>query len=374
MGHVVRMDPGKSYHTDFSQREQEGSRVSGQNGAGSIRYRPMLTAEAEDALAESEIHQSLAISGMDLIVRHGESSSYSHKTISKYTSVFGRFLGWCSKNNLQLERLDHEQIALFFTESSFKRETQRAYLHGIELGFRLLLKEKLIKCNPAEHYRLPSLKATKAVAALTPCEVQRVLDAIGDDDRGIRDRAVIELTWAIAATAQSASEICFENLTYLENDVISICVPTAKGQQTHFQLSESECLNIRDYIARLNRRVPGHNSTQSWGQDPKAHLFRSIQNTTRKLSRQSMSSSDLASAVQRRLKQEGCSEHSIRSIRRGRIRQWINLAKSVEDLEIIRVATGLHSVSALFRYAELELDCSPKSTFITSRNDGLRYR
>ena len=343
------MDHEPRHHTSAGPKEQVGLGPSDSSSIGPVRSRRMLITELKDALAESKPHQGLAGRAEMLVLAHCEAAGLSKQTAKKYSWAFERCLAWCAEHRVQPDDLSTGILEKYFENSDLRHETKRAHAYGISLSMRLLQEHGVVVDNPAAEFRLaPELNKQRAVSCLGPAEVAGVIERMPDNDRGVRDAALFELAWATACTAESAARMSFGDMR-----------PTDSGLEVRAWLSSDssylclipheDCKHLNEYIKRLDKRDsrPGI----SWeSRDANEAIFRSLQRANGAVGPRGLSAADLASAVQRRLKESGFERHTIRSIRRGRIRQWIEMATSSDELEIVRVVAGVGSIQALFRY------------------------
>ncbi|MGH2917075.1 MAG: hypothetical protein ACRDLS_00530 [Solirubrobacteraceae bacterium] len=133
---------------------------------------------------------------------------YSPRTIENHFVALGYLAAWLSERGITRPAdvtkpmLDGYQRALFHrrkpdgTPLSFRAQHTR--LVPIRAFFKWLARQNRILYNPASELELPKLERRLPRAVLSADEAERVLAVPEIADVGLRDRAMLELLYAIA--------------------------------------------------------------------------------------------------------------------------------------------------------------------------------
>lgn len=136
-----------------------------------------------------------------------ETKGYTEQTVTTNTWALNSFLAWVAERDLE----HPEQITKPILESyqrwlyRYRKEngeplgitTQRARLGALQRFFAWLCRQNLLHANPAADLELPRKRPRNLPKALTPDEVNRLLNLPDvSDPLGIRDRAMLELFYA----------------------------------------------------------------------------------------------------------------------------------------------------------------------------------
>jgi integrase/recombinase XerD len=152
-----------------------------------------------------------------------ETKGYAEQTLSTNTWALKTFLGWAAERDLDRA----EQIKKPMLES-YQRwlyryrkpngeplgiTTQRARLGALQRFFAWLCRQNLLHANPAADLELPRKRPRNLPKALTPDEVNRILN-LPDvaDPLGVRDRAILELFYATGMRRSELVRLDHEDL------------------------------------------------------------------------------------------------------------------------------------------------------------------
>ena len=150
----------------------------------------------------------LSLSGLvDQWLQTLETKGYAEQTLATNTWALKTFLGWAAERDLvqpdQIKKpmLESYQRWLYRYRKANGQPlgitTQRARLGALQRFFAWLCRQNLLHANPAADLELPRKRPRNLPKALTPDEINRILN-LPDiaDPLGIRDRAMLELFYA----------------------------------------------------------------------------------------------------------------------------------------------------------------------------------
>jgi integrase/recombinase XerD len=152
-----------------------------------------------------------------------ETKGYAEQTLSTNTWALKTFLGWAAERDLiqpdQIKKpmLESYQRWLYRYRKANGQPlgitTQRARLGALQRFFAWLCRQNLLHANPAADLELPRKRPRNLPKALTPDEINRILN-LPDiaDPLGIRDRAILELFYATGMRRSELVRLDHEDL------------------------------------------------------------------------------------------------------------------------------------------------------------------
>lgn len=214
-----------------------------------------------------------------------------------YRHAVHRFLAWCERQSLQLDRIPPGAIGQYIRTlaaddgRSLAAPTQKLHLAAIRRFFDVLVQRHAIILNPAASVRGPRLKVTEGkTPAAHPADVRKLLESI-DLSRpiGLRDRAILATMIYTACRVGAVAKL-------RRNDF------TTDGRQWHLRFNEKggnqrliPCrFDLQGYIEAYLTACP----TPPGSDNP---LFRSAAGRTGQLTANPCQPKDLHRMLKRRL-------------------------------------------------------------------------
>ncbi|MFA4843038.1 MAG: tyrosine recombinase XerC [Candidatus Omnitrophota bacterium] len=177
--------------------------------------------------------------------------NYSQHTILNYRldlEDFRNFLG-----ETALESVDYLALRKYLARLKEKNLTNRTvnrHLSSLRSFFRFLTREGLIKTNPI--LILSSPKQEKHLPSfLTEEEVTKLIDAvIPKDERGFRDRAILETFYSTGIRISELAGLTRENIDFI-GGVIKVM---GKGRKERMvPIGDKALLALRDYLGKRKK-------------------------------------------------------------------------------------------------------------------------
>ena len=172
------------------------------------------------------------------------SEGKSPETISSYKMVLNNFIWYCKQNDFpttaqKLNSLHIRQFIWYLTSATNRwgrnspktrqpasQTTANDYYRSLHSFFNWLERESLIKENPFANLRPPKVER-KVIQALTPAEVERLLNAgSGKSPVNVRNRAILCI---FLDTGLRVSELASLNMYDIDMNTGSIVVRHGKG-------------------------------------------------------------------------------------------------------------------------------------------------
>lgn len=177
--------------------------------------------------------------------------NYSAHTVLNYRldlEDFAKFLG-----DLALEKIDYLLLRKYLAALKEKNLTTRSvnrHLSTLRSFFRFLLREGLLKTNPI--LSLSSPKQEKRLPQfLTEEEVTRLIDAvIPKDERGCRDKAILETFYSSGLRISELASIDIEDLDFI-GGIVKVM---GKGRKERIvPIGEKAISAVRGYLDKRKK-------------------------------------------------------------------------------------------------------------------------
>lgn len=131
----------------------------------------------------------------------------SNATLSAYMSDIQEYQYWLESRNRLIEKAHHEDVESYMeklTKEGKSVSTQNRKLASIKSFYGFMRNAGRMNFNPADGVKTHRVERTE-IEFLTIEEVELLLNAPDDTEKGLRDKALLEMMYA---TGLRASEIC----------------------------------------------------------------------------------------------------------------------------------------------------------------------
>ncbi len=143
----------------------------------------------------------------------------SINSVEAYKADVEKLLQYCIENNLEAEKVSHDNLISFMTllvDFGLSARTQARILSGIKQFFHFLILEDVITIDPAELIESPKL-GRKLPDTLSPEEVNTILSAVDlSKAEGERNKAMIETLYSCGLRVSELIHLRFEDLFFEE--------------------------------------------------------------------------------------------------------------------------------------------------------------
>ena len=196
----------------------------------------MLPARYERALAE-------------FLANLAQERRCSPHTVRSYRTDLGQFLDFCAdrlngKPLRQVTRDDVRDYLGLILRGGYERRTAARKLSAVRSFFRHLLAAGEVQSNPARLIHAPRIEK-KLPGFLTQDQVKRALDIKPGDERGLRDRAILETLYGSGLRVAELVALDTEHIDF-HRETIRV---TGKGdKQRILPLGRAERGAIKDYL------------------------------------------------------------------------------------------------------------------------------
>jgi site-specific recombinase XerD len=178
-----------------------------------------------------------------------DSANRSPRTVSEYLSDLKQFLQFLSgKDLLAVATADIRRFAHAMTGAGLSPRSRARRIVAIRRFYAYLVETGRLSTNPAQTIR-PPRAAERAPNFLSPEEVAVLRRAIPVDDRGIRDRAIIEL----GLQSLRISEILGLDLADLLLDRRQVRITGKGGAEALQPIGEDAIQTLEVWLARRPR-------------------------------------------------------------------------------------------------------------------------
>ncbi len=154
----------------------------------------------------------------------------SENTVVSYKRDLERMASYMERRGIEdIRQITQDRIQDYATslqDEHFAPSSITRHYTSIKAFFRYLLENGNIDDNPAENLKSPAVEKS-APRVLTAVEIEELLSQdFGDDAKGIRDKAILELMYA---TGLKASEVISLKLSNVDLSLSCIRINTGKG-------------------------------------------------------------------------------------------------------------------------------------------------
>jgi tyrosine recombinase XerC len=183
--------------------------------------------------------------------------NYSFHTINNYAAdlkEFGSFLE--SRGGKELQRIDYFLLRKFLSmlsERNLNKRTLSRKISTLKSFFKFMLREGLIKNNPASSLIYPRLDKPLP-KFLTEKEMRNILKLPEEDAiLGLRDRAILEFLYSTGARVSELVSLKRENLDFISG----IAKVKGKGRKERLlPLGEPALKSLKKYLDRRSDSNP----------------------------------------------------------------------------------------------------------------------
>lgn len=152
------------------------------------------------------------------------------------------------KHDFSPKGITRRQIEYFMAEQfdkGIKKTSQARLLSGIKSFFNFMLLTDRIESSPAEFVNRPKT-GRHLPDILSTSEIDRIIEAAGDSDTGLRNKAIIEILYSCGLRVSEAVDLTISDL-FLEEGLLRV---VGKGDKERIvPLSHEAGRRIREYLS-----------------------------------------------------------------------------------------------------------------------------
>ena len=169
---------------------------------------------------------------------------YSQNTLDAYARDVGRFIQWHKGTGAPTPQI-MEDYTCHLTDTGLSQRSIGRHISALRSFFRHLRDVGTMTTDPLSHMQRPR-KAVRLPNALTVTEIRRLITAVeGDEPRSLRDRAMLELTYAAGLRATEIVLLSGRQVN-MQRGFVSII---GKGNKERLvPVGESALLALRTWI------------------------------------------------------------------------------------------------------------------------------
>ncbi len=176
----------------------------------------------------------------------------SEKTLAAYAQDLSKLSRFCVENEIDAARMSNEQARRFIAKlikEGYRPSSVNRILSGIKGFFLYCIKFDYFTADPFA--RINSLGGGRRLpSVLTREEVQRMIDAAGNDFSGIRDRLIFEILYSTGCRLSELTGMNLKELNLSENAVLV----HGKGGKDRFVFITPSAHEILDVYLPLRGR------------------------------------------------------------------------------------------------------------------------
>ncbi|MCS7258638.1 MAG: tyrosine recombinase XerC [candidate division WOR-3 bacterium] len=179
-----------------------------------------------------------------------EERNFSFHTIRSYKVDLGQFLEYLSdrkkhRNLLLVKKEDIRDFLGYLFQYGYDRRSIARKLSTLKSFYKFLVRKKILTLNPARFIKTPKI-TKKLPGFLSEYQVQKILNIQGNDEKSLRDRAILEVLYA---TGIRVSELVGLNVTDVDFADETIRVQGKGNKERIIPLGSYAQKALKEYLA-----------------------------------------------------------------------------------------------------------------------------
>lgn len=148
--------------------------------------------------------------------------NYSNNTEINYLIDIEDFDAYLNKNKIKFTNLNYREISMYTKylkeEKKLESSSISRHLSSLRSFYNYLLNQNVINSNPFKMVTGPK-KALKLPNYMKYSEFETMIDTCGDDDLGVRNRAILELLLATGARIGELINVRISDIDFITREI-----------------------------------------------------------------------------------------------------------------------------------------------------------
>ncbi|MEO0131994.1 MAG: tyrosine recombinase XerC [candidate division WOR-3 bacterium] len=182
--------------------------------------------------------------------------NFSAHTIRSYRVDLGQFLEYLMdrknhKNLLKVKRDDIRDFLGYLFQYGYDRKSIARKLSALKSFYKFLVRRKILTLNPARYIKTPKV-SKKLPSFLSEYQIQKILNLNGQDERSLRDRAILEVLYGAGLRV---SELVALNISDIDFSSDTIRVMGKGSKERIVPIGSYAIQALKDYLAARKDKV-----------------------------------------------------------------------------------------------------------------------